>query len=103
MTKPPQRPHPCPDKALNLRMNALIKYCLVVLIGFGLATMGMGCGKKKAPAPQRSIKKVHYEKSTGRYYYVVREKAKNGGDSWYYYWLMDANNNGAPQYYETHL
>jgi hypothetical protein len=82
-------------------MKALVKYLLVILVVVGVITTETGCGKKKSPLPQRSVKKVHYDKNTGRYYYVVREKSNDGGDSWYYYWLMDGNSSTATQYYQT--
>lgn len=51
--------------------------------------------------PTGSHKQVHYEARTGRYYYVVREKAATNNVDVSYYWLMYGDGGVTSDYYTT--
>jgi len=71
---------------------------LVVVIGRCAHRAHRTTGSHK---PTGSHKQVHYEAKTGRYYYVVREKADTNNVGVSYYWLMNGDGGAASDYYTT--
>ena len=79
-------------------MKTKLFFVLVLLV---LLAMVVGRCAHRAHKPTGSHKQVHYEAKTGRYYYVVREKAATNNVGVSYYWLMYGDGGVASDYYTT--